>query len=691
MLQVFALCGFAIAQPLFDLLGRNATFLVAHVLQGTDLVLFALGLIVVPPAVLLAVLVVARLVSVAVGRWTFSVIAGTLVALFAVPAVDRAVGLANWLWIVAMLGVAATATALFARTASVRRFVCYLSPAPLLFLALFLFASPASDLLSTTDPAALAGPSTATTPVVVLVFDEFPLGAIVDGSGQLDDARFPGFARLARASTWYPNATTVSAESHLAVPAILSGRVPTPGTAPVAAAYPRTLFTMLGRGGPVRAIEDVTHLCPDSICTGRSSSGRDSLVSDLGIVFGYTVLPGGLEQEWLPSLDGQWSNFGGEPATTVSRASLPSARSYLEGLKRTRAKVGRDDPATLLDRYIGSITGPARPALWFGHFHFPHRTYKRLPTGELYLDPEGHPGLNDRWPLTRQLAGFQATRLLLQVGDADRFVGRMLDRLRDEGMLDRTMVVVAADHGQSLRDPTDVRGLKTMDAVDRDDVLPVPLFVKYPGRRGGVVDRRVAETIDILPTIADELDAQLPDDWRFDGRSLLAPPRADRSRTSTFFGGAPQSFLRAVDAARSGRWLREQIAAPQDDQRDFYRLAPYGALVGRPVADLAPRAALPRAIARVAIPDSYRRVRRASGWLPSLLRARLSGVDGEHVAVALNGTIAGVGPMFDDRARFQAAAMLDPTFFREGANAVTLYRVSGPPEAPVLEPITTKL
>ena len=59
----------------------------------------------------------------------------------------------------------------------------------------------------------------------------------------------------------------------------------------------------------------------------------------------------------------------------------------------------------------------------------------------------------------------------------------------------------------------------------KSDVLPVPMFVKYPGQKGAAVDRRNAELIDVVPTIADVLGIDLP--WRVDGASLLDadPPR----------------------------------------------------------------------------------------------------------------------------------------------------------------------
>ena len=123
------------------------------------------------------------------------------------------------------------------------------------------------------------------------------------------------------------------------------------------------------------------------------------------------------------------------------------------------------------------------------------------------------------------------------------------------------------------------------------------------------------------------------------------------------------------------------------DPSDFYRLAPYGALVGRPVDELEPIADLDGATARIAAAASYRDVRPDTGRLPAMLRARLSGVDDGYVAVALNGTIAGVGPTFHENDQLEAAAMLNPDYFRAGKNTVTVYRVSGNPASPTLEHI----
>ena len=51
--------------------------------------------------------------------------------------------------------------------------------------------------------------SEASAPVVLVVFDEFPVSSLMDSTGRLDRARFPNFARLSDESTWYTGASTI--------------------------------------------------------------------------------------------------------------------------------------------------------------------------------------------------------------------------------------------------------------------------------------------------------------------------------------------------------------------------------------------------------------------------------------------------------------------------------------------------
>ena len=70
----------------------------------------------------------------------------------------------------------------------------------------------------------------------MVVLDELPLTSLLARNGRIDRFRYPNFAGLARASTWYSNATTVSDATKFAIPAILDGRLPAPGGPPPSAA-----------------------------------------------------------------------------------------------------------------------------------------------------------------------------------------------------------------------------------------------------------------------------------------------------------------------------------------------------------------------------------------------------------------------------------------------------------------------
>ena len=71
-----------------------------------------------------------------------------------------------------------------------------------------------------------------------------------------------------------------------------------------------------------------------------------------------------------------------------------------------------------------------------------------------------------------------------QISHADRLLGRILDRLRSEGLLDTSIVVVTADHGVR-------RGIgrgTTPNDVD-DWVTRVPLIISAPSLEPSVTDR----------------------------------------------------------------------------------------------------------------------------------------------------------------------------------------------------------
>jgi arylsulfatase A-like enzyme len=132
---------------------------------------------------------------------------------------------------------------------------------------------------------------------------------------------------------------------------------------------------------------------------------------------------------------------------------------------------------------------------------------------------------------------------------ADRWVGELLDALRERGVYDDTLVVITADHGEEFGE----HGVYREHWSTHDGTQRVPLLVKPPAGTDydpGARDQLVTN-VDMAPTIADYAGLDAPDAWQ--GRSLrpvLEDPGADwRDRIVVDHG-----LYTAQRAVRTDRW-----------------------------------------------------------------------------------------------------------------------------------------
>jgi arylsulfatase A-like enzyme len=121
---------------------------------------------------------------------------------------------------------------------------------------------------------------------------------------------------------------------------------------------------------------------------------------------------------------------------------------------------------------------------------------------------------------------------------ADEAFGRLVRRLREMDLLDRSIVIVTADHGESLGERATYGHGHTLDA----ELVWLPLVLRLPpelGRRG-----RISELVglqDMMPTLLETLGVPVPDGVR--GRNVLRPPAGA--------SGWPQPLV-SVAAGRGG-------------------------------------------------------------------------------------------------------------------------------------------
>ena len=211
----------------------------------------------------------------------------------------------------------------------------------------------------------------------------------------------------------------------------------------------------------------------------------------------------------------------------------------------------RDRPARkTADRLIEWLDGwkrggRAKPFFAWVHFFDPHQPYE--------------PEVQDR-PLA-------PTPYDAEISGVDRALGRILERLQQDGFLEDTVVVVTADHGESLGE----HGEKTHAVFVYDATVRVPLLVRFPRLlpRGRVYKGPVS-SVDIVPTLLAILE--LPGGAETEGTSLLpalrgeAPPPARPQYSESLlaevgFGMAP------LHAVRSGGF--KYVRAPRPELYDL--------------------------------------------------------------------------------------------------------------------------
>ena len=109
-----------------------------------------------------------------------------------------------------------------------------------------------------------------------------------------------------------------------------------------------------------------------------------------------------------------------------------------------------------------------------------------------------------------------------EIAYGDRELGRFLRELRARGRYDDALVVFLADHGEEFLD----HGQWLHGRSVFDELVRVPLVVKWPGQRGA--GQRVAEqvqVVDVLPTVLESLGLPRPPAEAMAGRPLPIGPR----------------------------------------------------------------------------------------------------------------------------------------------------------------------
>lgn len=180
---------------------------------------------------------------------------------------------------------------------------------------------------------------------------------------------------------------------------------------------------------------------------------------------------------------------------------------------------------------------PDRPFFAFLNFYDAHHPYQISETGihrftvrgdeEAASDPVENPLQAARGDASRQQVARERDAYDDCIADLDEEVGRLIDRLGRRGLLDRTWLIVAADHGESFGEhPGVFRHGTSLYGTE----LRVPLLIAPPASAGVPAVRVVTEPVslhDLAPTIVEIVGQQ--EGSPFPGASLLARSGAGAS------------------------------------------------------------------------------------------------------------------------------------------------------------------
>jgi hypothetical protein len=539
-LHLATLAGFAISQPVYDVLQRYPTFLVSHRLDPSDIVLLTVLLSVCIPASMFVLSWLSGLPGRRICNALHLAMFSVLLMVTLLPPVHKtSINGALAVFLAALATAAFSLT--YVRSAVVSRYLGWCAIALVVFPGLFLANPSIRSLSFRGDGGEISSVHIAgDTPVVLLIFDEFPVASILDEDHHIDSARYPHFAALAEQSHWFRNASTVAAFTEQAVPAILTGTFPEGDKLPIHEDYPNSLFNLLGGSYAMHVQEAVTMLFPpalaqrDGEATDTQADGSlSAFLQDLRVVYLHILLPADFTGS-LPSVSENWSGFNGgnmDEGSLVVGEELRERRADQLADLDTNARRSRVE--SVLD-YIQNISADEPRTLHVLHSLLPHSAWEHTPSGRKYCSPcPPRPGLvENTWSDDDRYAHSGYQRHLTQVALADRLLGALVDQLEKTGLYDEALLVVTADHGASFWPGNPIRHLE--DNEHPSDILDVPLFVKVPGQKNGELTDRHVRTIDIVPTITHVLGMDRPEG--LDGNSILdpsyEPPPFKRARDS---------------------------------------------------------------------------------------------------------------------------------------------------------------
>ncbi|MHC4844985.1 MAG: sulfatase [Planctomycetota bacterium] len=152
-----------------------------------------------------------------------------------------------------------------------------------------------------------------------------------------------------------------------------------------------------------------------------------------------------------------------------------------------------------------------------------------------------------------------------EIAYTDHELGKLLDQLRDDDLLDDMIVVITSDHGEEFAEHGDYQH----DQLYREH-LHVPLLIRLPdGRFGGTKVKGLASLIDVMPTLLELVEIEGPPTMM--GRSLIPAMMSGRTEDVPILS---ERTMFADDYLASLRTATSHVMyRPKTDSLELYDVA----------------------------------------------------------------------------------------------------------------------
>ncbi|MCM3630765.1 sulfatase-like hydrolase/transferase [Paenibacillus glycanilyticus] len=130
----------------------------------------------------------------------------------------------------------------------------------------------------------------------------------------------------------------------------------------------------------------------------------------------------------------------------------------------------------------------------------------------------------------------------------DDNIGKIFELLESKGLMDDTVVIITADHGENLGE----LGIYGEHGTADHATCRVPMIIRWPGMQAGIVDTDLHYQLDLPPTVADLLGKSPQASW--DGTSFAGTVRTGEN-TGRDYLVLSQCAHVCQRSVRFGDWL----------------------------------------------------------------------------------------------------------------------------------------